>query len=138
MRRPKTAYIVVGVVGLIGVCLLAHQFFTHNAIILNDFGTGLILVGRSNIRSTFKEGFLVMDEKEIVRTPLLQEKSYYRFRLYEKASDMSRFFELWSENDQSKISSARGTFKSKIRIELESRKIGALMGDVWFIKSNMP
>lgn len=76
----------------------------------------------------------MMDEKEIVRTPLLQEKPYYRFRLYEKASDRSPFFEIWGESDQPQISSSNGSFKSKVRIELESRKIGALMGDVWFIR----
>lgn len=134
VRRPKTAYNIVGAVGLIGVGLLAYQFFTHDAIILNDTGTGPILAGRSSIRSTYKEGFLVMDEKEVVRTPLLQEKPFYRFRLYEKASTRSPYFEIWSESDQPRISSANGSFKSKVRIELESRKIGALMGDVWFIR----
>lgn len=138
MRRPKTAYVVVGAAGLIGVGLFAHQFFTHYSFVSNDSGTGLMLAGRSNIRSTFKEGFLVMEEREMVRTPLLQDKPYYRFRLYEKASERSPFFELWSESDQPNISSAGGTFRSKIRIELESKKIGALMGDVWFIKSNSP
>lgn len=129
--------VMLGSLTLFGVFLGIVLFSQRYALAWNDGQPGFSLRIRNHVASTFKEGYLVPQGEKTFATIGLANRHYYEFRLYEAANAKSGFFEVWSDHDQSvRASLQKGSslLGKKVRLELESRKIDLLAGDVWYIK----